>query len=85
MPRKRTPPDPERMNKRRAELAQAAIDAFAEAARTDTWDVVSDLLCDLGHWADRNKVDLLHQLRRAAHHYHDETSGKGKQFEEVTA
>lgn len=84
------PPDPEEKNEERADWAGAALETFMCETRTDEGDALSDLLADLGHWADRNgarlsSIDgspcsLLSELRRAAFHYDEETGGKGKQF-----
>lgn len=89
------PPDPEGKNEERADWAGAAISTFMSETRTDEGDALSDLLADLGHWADRNgarlsSIDggpcsLLSELRRAAFHYDEETGGKGQQFEFLRA
>lgn len=76
---KKLPPDPEEINESRAEWAEQAIRAFQDATQTDDGDALSDLLCDLMHWSDRNgKESFATQLRRAEMHYEEETSGEGE-------
>ena len=47
------PPDPDNMNDDRADWAEAALQAFIRACRTDREDALPDLLCDLIHLCDR--------------------------------
>jgi hypothetical protein len=70
------PPDPEGLNDDRATWAGAAIAAFQQANRTDDEDVLSDLLADLMHWADRQKYDFEAALFRAKSHYVEETAAE---------
>jgi hypothetical protein len=70
---KQLPPDPESMNNDRAEWAEKAIDKFIDVTRTDTEDALSDLLCNLRHWADRNGQDWTQALDRAMRNYAEET------------
>jgi hypothetical protein len=63
------------MNEKRAEWANAALDTFQETTNTDDQDVLSDLLCDLMHWADRHLTDghdFDSELSRARYHYAEE-------------
>jgi hypothetical protein len=48
--------------------------------KEDPFLIVSDLLADLAHWCDRNRVDLPSALAHAARHYHTETGGQGEQL-----
>jgi hypothetical protein len=54
----RLPPDPEKMNHKRATWAAAALNAFKSITGTDEADALGDLLCDLMHWSDRNRFYL---------------------------
>jgi hypothetical protein len=90
------PSDPENMNDRRAELADSILVAFArqqedeetaaisEFSITTNPDVdlqtLSDLLCQFGHWCDRNGFQLAEALKIAATQYSDETEAQGRQF-----
>lgn len=67
------PPDPEDMNPARADWANVALAAFRVKTGTDAEDALSDLLCDLMHWADYNGEDFEVQYARARGHYEDET------------
>jgi hypothetical protein len=74
------PPDPEDMNDDRSEWASAAVEAFISATRTDNPDAVSDLLCDLMHFCDRNAgpgdeefEGFEEALDRARQNYEEET------------
>ncbi len=56
-------------NRKRADWARVAVDAFIEEVRTDEQDVLCDLLCDLMHLADREGWNFESQLDRARFHY----------------
>jgi len=71
---KRLPPDPENQNDERAEWAASALRDFQRNTRTDDEDALSDLLCDLMHWSDRNNCDFGAELSRARLHYEAETA-----------
>lgn len=75
------PPDPEGQNEERAGWAASALDEFQSLTGADAEDSICDLLANLGHYADRNGYNLKAEVRRAAMHYTDETSGKGGQFD----
>ena len=60
------------MNKKRAGWAAEAIDTFQETTQTDDEDRMSDLLCDLMHYADQNDIDFERELHRARHHHNVE-------------
>ena len=45
---------------------------------------LSDMLCDLGHYCDRQKISLQERLRVASYHYIEETDRKGAQFTPVS-
>ena len=72
--KKRLPADPEGMNDDRAAVAYSALEAFQGLTGTDTEDAVSDLLCDLMHWCDRNSDEGFDgALTRARAYYAEET------------
>lgn len=73
---KKLPPDPENMNEDRAAWAACALRHFQRVTGTDDEDALSDLLCDLMHWSDRNDLDFEAALARAAMHYEAETEGR---------
>jgi hypothetical protein len=74
------PPDPETMNAARAGLAECVVRHFQSitgpGAFIDLEDVLSDLLCDLMHWSDRQGFDFDAALRRAHGHHDAETCGE---------
>lgn len=64
-----------------------AIAAFQGETGTDDCDAICDLIADLAHLCDREPErygNMAQAIRRAAMYYDEETSGKGKQFEEVS-
>lgn len=74
MKARRLPPDPENMNDARAKWAQAAIDGFLASHRGDSEMALTDLLCDLMHWNDRETSERFNAvLARARRHYEAET------------
>jgi predicted RNase H-like HicB family nuclease len=58
----------------RAEWAAAALRHFQCTTGTDYDDALTDLLCDLRHWCNREKVSFDSALNRAQEHYDAETS-----------
>jgi hypothetical protein len=68
------PPDPEHMNEQRAGWAAHALDAFNAATGTEPENLLSDLLCDLMHWADRHEGNFAAELARATRSYVEETT-----------
>lgn len=62
-------------NTQRADWAGFAIAAFQSVTRTDDEDAVSDLLCNLMHYCDRNGLDFQAELSRAASNYEAEING----------
>lgn len=72
--KKSLPPDPEDQNDARAEWTGAALAAFQSQTGTEDDDALSDLLCDLMHWADRHNEDFNAELARARNHYDVETT-----------
>jgi len=68
------PPDPENLNDDRAEWAGNAIAAFMQTTRTEPENILSDLLCDLMHWADRQEECFDSALERARWHHAQETN-----------
>jgi hypothetical protein len=94
MPKQIRTPDPERMNRRRAEAAEHAITAFTSyfgekpcegMTRLQRHDLLRqnlmDMLCDIAHFCDRKGIDFGLQLERASGHYSEKTNRRGKQFE----
>lgn len=85
----RLPPDPDNRNGIRAEWAQHAVLAFTEATGQDEVDdgleeIVSDLLVNLGHFADRKSLNLSRLINNASGMYLEETDGIGTQFTNVS-
>lgn len=72
----RLPPDPEKMNDKRAKWAGVALAAFISETSTDEGDALGDLLGDLMHWADRAGFDFGDALDRATCHYRLETESE---------
>jgi hypothetical protein len=71
---KRLPADPVWDNDERAANAYLALEAFQDLTGTDPGDAVSDLLCDLMHWCDRNSDEGFDgALTRARAYYAEET------------
>jgi hypothetical protein len=90
------PPDPEGENERRAQEGGAILVHYEETSGEAPYGGISaeqltdlheqnlaDMLCDLGHWCDRNGVDMQDAIRRAKMHYDAETGGEGMQFTAV--
>lgn len=67
------PPDPEGMNDKRSQWAEEAVETFVSVTGTDQEDAVSDLLCNLMHYCDRNRLDFNAELSRAQTSYVEET------------
>ena len=68
------PADPENMNDDRAQWAEAALRCFQQATGTEDEDALTDLICDLMHWSDRNAGDFEAALEHARWHYEAETT-----------
>ena len=68
------PPDPEGMNETRAGWADDCIAHFMGSTGAELGDALSDLLCNLMHWCDRNGLQFENELERAAKHYAQETA-----------
>lgn len=66
-------PDPEQLNANRARWAAIVLAEFQRQTGSDPEDAVSDLLADLMHWCDRSGQEFNDELRRALHHYEEET------------
>ena len=79
------PPDPEAMNKDRGQWAEAALQTFMNETGTDPGDAICDLIADMAHLCDRSLQygRMEPNIRRGMGHYIEETSRKGKQFEEL--
>jgi hypothetical protein len=56
-------------NLERAEWAGAALRHFQSTTGTNDGDALPDLLCDLLHWSDREKVTFQKALTTARMHY----------------
>jgi hypothetical protein len=87
------PPDPEGGNNDRAAQAEAVLFKYesgpgeapyggisADSLRDLHEQNLSDLICNFGHFCDRNGLDMQEVLRRAKGHYDAETDNKGVQF-----
>ena len=61
-------------NDKRAQWAGKAVDVFMETTGTEPENAVSDLLCDIMHYCDRNCEDFDEQLQRAKGHYEAEAA-----------
>jgi hypothetical protein len=70
------PADPEDMNDDRAQWAAVALREFQRATGTEDDDALSDLLCDLMHWCDRNDCEFEAALSRARMHYDAEITSE---------
>lgn len=70
------PPDPERMNDYRAQLAGGALAQYLDLTDTDREDALGDLLCNLMHLCDRDAElgGFDAQLERAKRGYRMETT-----------
>ena len=68
------PPDPDGINTERAQWTDAPMRCFQRETGTDDEDALSDLLCDLMHWCDRNDSDFDAALSTAQMHYEAETA-----------
>jgi hypothetical protein len=68
------PPDPDNMNGKRAQWAEAALSIFQSPTGTDDDTALMDLLCDLMHHADRHALTFNDELDRARCHYEAETT-----------
>lgn len=89
MNQKPIPPDPDKMNDKRAQAAERALLAFAE----DIGEIhqrgklgelaaqnLSDLLADMAHFCDREGISLSKCWSNARSNYGEESDGRGKQF-----
>lgn len=62
-------------NQQRAEMAYRALNKFSELTGIegeDESDQISDLLCNLMHYADEQGVDFDECIKLAKHHYKNE-------------
>ena len=89
------PPDPEETNEQSATEAERVLFAFEETDGEAPYGGINseqltalheqnlaDLLCNFGHWCDRNGVNMQEVIRRAKGHYDAETGNQGVQFTE---
>jgi hypothetical protein len=63
-------------NQPRSDSAQSALDAFCKHYNVDDKDQLADLLTNLMHWSDANKVDFAEALRRAKASHRAERKGE---------
>ena len=81
-------PYPDKLNEYRSRWAAAAIEEFVDTTDIcDDADVLSDLLCDIAHFCDRNRKtfgDFTKALKDAIALYAEETDGTGKQFNGIS-
>ena len=68
------PPDPDNMNGKRAQWAEAALSEFKSQTGADDDTAPYDLLTNLMHWCDRHAVAFNDELDRARAHYDAETT-----------
>lgn len=71
---KELPPDPDGENDNRALWAEKALLAFRKITGTEAEDAVSDLLCNLMHFCDRDGQNFRREFERSQRHYTDETA-----------
>jgi len=58
-------------NKKRAAWAEACLDLFADQTGTDTpEDSIGDLICNLGHYANREGLDFIQLVKNGLGHWH---------------
>lgn len=87
------PPDPEFMNNKRADWARDVLGYFeqygerphpnltTEEEREISKQNLSDLVADMGHYCDRNRLLMYEVIRIASEHYGEETRNEGLQFQ----
>jgi hypothetical protein len=73
------PPDPDEMNGDRSDWAQTALVAFAvetgQCPDSDGFEeIATDLIADLMHFCDVEKIDFSRCLAIAQDHYREETT-----------
>jgi len=71
-------------NLERAEWAAAALRHFQSTTGTDDGDALPDLLCDLLHWSDREKVNFQNALDTARMHYQAECEEQNANDQQAT-
>lgn len=73
-PQPALPPDPDNMNGKRAQWAEAALSEFKSLTGADDDTALYDLLTDLMHRCDRHALTFNDELDRARAHYDAETT-----------
>jgi hypothetical protein len=68
------PPNPENMNSKRSQWAEAALSKFKSLTGADDDTALYELLANLMHWCDRHAVTFNDDLDRARAHYDAETT-----------
>ena len=68
------PADLQDMNAARAAYADAALHLYQGLIKAFDENALTDLLCDLMHWSDRNDISFATELRRARSNYKAETT-----------
>ena len=66
-------------NRDRAEFAASALDYFQVACPCGDDDALTDLLCDLMHWANQTSFDFDAELARAKRNYSSELSEESEE------
>ena len=51
------------------EFIKEMIGLYKACFRSEDASVVSDIICDLGHYADQNKIDYLGQVKNGISHW----------------
>jgi hypothetical protein len=77
---KRLPPDPENMKDACADWVERVVFRYTLELGTDDERSLTDLLCDLMHWSDRNGVDFADALRIARLQFDDESAPEPSDF-----
>lgn len=62
------------MKDKRAGWADDCIAHFMGITGAELEDALSDLLCNMMHWCDRNGLQFENELERANMHYNEETT-----------
>ncbi len=85
MSKRKFPPDPERKNGARAEWAAQVVAKFQELTGVEDEYALGDLICDLGHFADRNPAfgRIAKAVEFGLTSYLEETDCLGEQFKGV--
>jgi hypothetical protein len=56
-------------NENYIEFIKEMINLYKDRFRSEDASVVSDIICDLGHYADQNKIDYMRQVKNGISHW----------------